>query len=73
MVTVHTIPVTEPQPVQDKKLFAPEVEGAVRVTLAPELYDRAKLVIPDELPFLSTGVTAMATPLAGLAEVTVRV
>ena len=37
IATVHTAALTEAQPVQEEKVFPPDVAGAVSVTEAPEL------------------------------------
>jgi hypothetical protein len=70
-VTVQTAALTEVQPVHEENVLLPDVEGAVSVTAAPELYVRVKLVVPLVAPPLSAGNTVMATPLEGLAEFTV--
>jgi hypothetical protein len=72
-VTAHVMPLVEAQPVQEENVFAPEVAGAVSVTLVPELYVRVKLVLPEVLPLLSAGLTPIATPVEGFMEFTVSV
>jgi hypothetical protein len=61
------------QPVHEENELPPEVAGAVSTTAAPLLYVRVKLVLPLPAPLLSAGETTMATPLAGLVELTVSV
>jgi hypothetical protein len=60
------------QPVHEEKVLPPELAGAVKVTVVPELYVRVKLVEPLAALLLSAGETVMATPLAGSTESTVR-
>ena len=71
-VMLHVTVLAVVQPVHEEKMLAPEVAGAVRVTAVPALYVREKLVDPLAALLLSAGETVMATPLAGLAEFTVR-
>ena len=68
---MHVAPLVLVHPVHDEKAFPPAVPGAVNVTVVPELYVRAKLVVPFPELLLSAGDTAIATPLAGFAESTV--
>jgi len=72
-VTVQVTVLTVAHPVHEKNvLLLPAKVGAVSVTAAPALYVRVKLEEPLAAPLLSLGVTAMATPLGGVAELTVR-
>jgi hypothetical protein len=73
MFTVQISCEVELHPLQLAKVFVPDVAGAVSVTLVPLLYVRVKLLLPAALPLLSTGETPIATPLAGLVELTVSV
>ena len=72
-VTLHVAVVVEVHPDQEEKVLEPAVAGAVSVTAAPALYVRVKLVEPLLALLLSLGVTVIATPLVGLAELTVSV
>jgi hypothetical protein len=73
IVTLQVTVLAVVQPLQDEKTLVPEVAGAVSVTAVPELYVRVKLVLPLPSELLSAVETTMATPLAGVAELTVRV
>jgi hypothetical protein len=61
------------QPVQELKLFPPDVDCAVKVTDVLLLYVRINWVDPLPCPLLSFGLTVIDTPLAGLVEDTVKV
>jgi hypothetical protein len=69
---VHVAPLVDEHPVQEAKVFVPEVAAAVSVTLVPELYVSENAVLPDASPLLSFGATVTTTALAGLVEFTVR-
>jgi hypothetical protein len=70
-VTLQVTALTVVHPLQEEKVLVPMDVGAVSVTAVPALYVRVKLVEPLPAPLLSLGVTVMATPLAGVAELTV--
>jgi hypothetical protein len=71
-VTLHVVVLKVVQPVHDENVLTPAVAGAVRTTGVPALYVRVKLVVPLVRLLLSAWPTVIATPLAGLAESTVR-
>lgn len=70
-VTVQVAPFELPQPDHDENVLAPAVPGAVRDTEVPALYVRTKPVLPEDRALLSAGEALMATPLAGVDELTV--
>jgi hypothetical protein len=61
------------QPLQEEKVLVEVVEGAVRVTFAPALYDTVKLVFAEMSLLVAAGDKPMVTPVAGLVELTVTV
>jgi hypothetical protein len=71
-VTLQVTVLAVVHPVQEENGFPLAVAGAVRVTAVPESYVRVKLVEPFPAPLTSLGETAIAAPLEGLVEFTVR-
>jgi hypothetical protein len=72
IVTLQVSVLALVHPLHEENGFPLAVVGAVRVTAVPESYVRVKLVVPFPSLLTSLGVTDIATPLAGLVELTVR-
>jgi len=73
IVAVHTVVLTEVQPVHEENVLAPAVAGAVRRYVTPAVPISLKLVVPCVTTLLLGCPTPMTTPLAGFVELTVRV
>ena len=71
---VHDVEFADVHPLQDRKGSPLAAEpGAVNVTWVPATYVSVRFVVPLFTLFLSAGNAAIATPLLGLVESTVRV